>query len=389
MSGASYDPGARRDTPLALKLKERILRDGPITVEQYMTACLYDPEHGYYVHRPAIGAAGDFITAPEISQIFGELIGLWCAAVWRQMGAPKVFNLIELGPGRGTLMKDMLRATRHATGFHTAVRVTLIESNVLLRDAQAKTLGETGFDIRWQPGIDASARTEGLAIPTIIIGNEYLDCQPKKQFVRLSEGWVERRVHINGLGKLDFCLNDPFDYPAVAWGPHVTQPVFPQARDGDIIETGRAEGMIDLAMSPWPRAAALLIDYGHTEPLTGDTLQTVRNHRYEHPLTSPGEADLTMHVDFAALGHGAHVGSKLAIDGPTTQAEFLGSLGIMERASRLMAANPAKAAQIEAGVARLMSPTGMGSRFKAIGLRSPHLPPLPGFPVVDKSRSSP
>lgn len=379
----SYDPDERRDTPLARKLKERIRSTGPITVADYMQACLHDPEHGYYRKRAAIGAAGDFITAPEISQVFGELVGLWCAVVWQSMGSPQRFNLVELGPGRGTLMRDALRATRIVPGFRNALSVRLIESNEAFRAMQQAALAGDGVPIAWFP--EATYLSAPPDAPTIAIANEFLDAFPTAHLVPRSDGWHVRGVALDVAERLIFVEDG-----AVAF-PRSDNDGLPE---GIIVESCHAMPMIawELALlAKRPPVAALFVDYGHSGEHHGETLQAVRQHRYEHPLTSPGEADLTVHVNFAALRDAirkteASGGGRLLIDGPVTQAEFLGSLGIVERASRLMSANPARAAEIEAGIARLIAPTGMGSRFKAIGVRSPDVPPLPGFASMPNSR---
>lgn len=373
----NYDPEARRDTPLASKLKDRIRRDGAISVADYMAACLYDAEHGYYRTASAIGAAGDFVTAPEISQIFGELLGLWAAVVWTQLGRPKVVQLAELGPGRGTLMADALRATRRVPGFHDAVRLVLVESSARLRGLQEASLAGATVDCTWLGRHEALASAAAVDLPLIVIGNEFLDCEPRNQIVRRDGSWYLRRVGLDGLDRLIF---DDTKTASAECAEGLDQG-YPAAVDGAIVEQSVHSVVATLAVRTY--IAALFIDYGHIEPLVGDTLQAVRNHRFEHPLTSPGEADLTMQVDFAALGRAVGARPALAIDGPLTQGEFLGGLGILERASRLMAANPGKAPSIEAAVARLLSPTGMGMRFKAIGLRSVELPILPGFESMD------
>lgn len=344
----SYDPEARRDTPLALKLKERIRREGPLSVAEYMHACLHDPEHGYYVKQPAIGRGGDFITAPEISQVFGELIGLWSAVAWQQMGSPPRVNLVELGPGRGTLMRDALRAAGKVRGFFDAIDVHLVESNALLIERQQATLSACGRPIAWHASLAPVP-----SAPSIVIANEFLDTVPASQMIN----GIARCVALDPSGHLAFT------------------PV-----EGTIRERQDHIALIaDLAQkSTESPLAALFFDYGHTATAPGDTLQALRAHQPEHPLTSPGEADLTVHVDFEAFAAVAH-GHALAVDGPITQGEFLGRLGIVERASRLMSANPAKAGEIELAVARLIAPQGMGSRFKAIGVRAPNLPKLPGF----------
>jgi SAM-dependent MidA family methyltransferase len=377
MSGeAPYDPTARRDTPLARKLKERIRREGPLFCADYMAACLLDDEHGYYRTRAAIGRAGDFITAPEISQVFGELIGLWCVATWRQMGAPRPIGLVELGPGRGTLMRDALRAIAKAgRDMVGALAVRLVEVNAALLEEQKRTLAGAPVAISWGHGLAPQSRSGGggdATQATIVIGNEFLDTAMAEQFVRRLGLWHVRCVGLDAGGELAFAIG----------GPAGAERRLPKAGgDGDVFVANGALAPTGLAMlARHTPLAALMIDYGHTDTALGDTLQAVRNHRFEHPLTSPGEADLTVQVDFAALASDAHA-AGLAVDGPVTQAEFLGSLGIMERTSRLLAANPAHVNAIETGVARLMNPQGMGTRFKAIGLRSPQLPPLPGFPV--------
>jgi SAM-dependent MidA family methyltransferase len=357
----SYDPEARRETPLTAILRARIKAQGPISVAEYVDLCLNHPEHGYYRTRAAIGRQGDFITAPEISQTFGELIGLWSAAVWQSMGSPARVLLIELGPGRGTLMADALRAARVLPPFLKAADVVLVEVNPVLRDEQQRTL--TGQSVRWVEKLTA----ELLDAPAIVIGNEFLDVLPIEQSIVVGSQRMTRTVDLDPAGRLVFG-------PVLAAGAPMTDP----APDGTIFE--HTTGPADLALwssAPHP-LATVFIDYGHSASAPGDTLQAVRNHAFEHPLTAPGEADLSFQVDFAALTNRAQ-GLGLAVDGPTTQAEFLGRLGIIERAQRLVAANPAKGHAVEMGVARLLQPQGMGGRFKAIGIRSPAVPPLPGF----------
>jgi NADH dehydrogenase [ubiquinone] 1 alpha subcomplex assembly factor 7 len=372
VSGEPYDPNARRDTPLALKLKERIQRDGPIRIDQYLEACLYDASHGYYVNKAAIGAKADFITAPEISQTFGELIGLWCVATWQQMGSPAAFNLVEFGPGRGTLMRDALRATRLRPEIRNAARVVLIETNATLKDAQRELLSGEDVPVSWCGKLVYANEPE---LPAIILANEFLDTEPIEQFVRSNTGWSIRTVGLDASGNLVFQTGPECDESTAS----DLDRRFSAARPGDICEVHSPAHDFGAAILSLPsRFAALMFDYGHMQSAPGDTLQAIRGHRYEHPLTSPGEADVTAQVDFAQISETFN-SSRTAIDGPITQAEFLGRLGIIERASKLMSANPAKAGEIEAGVARLMAPTGMGSRFKAIGVRSSGLPTLPGF----------
>lgn len=382
---SDYDPDLRRDTPLTRKLKERIGRDGPISVADYMDACLNDPEHGYYRTQAAIGAQGDFITAPEISQVFGELIGLWCVIVWQQMGSPKPFNLIELGPGRGTLIRDALRAAKVVPGFQDAALVHLVESNAVLREVQRERLAEDGLQATWHGSLFKveGAQDTGFGtklampeIPTIIIGNEFIDTRLIHQYVKCDDGWHERLVATDDQFRLAFSMTQEGKRGA---GDLVTR--FPETPIGEVAERAGAMGDLTMPMreiATTQPLAALFIDYGHVHSSVGDTLQAVRNHAHEHPLTSPGEADVTAQVDFAQFARDMQKQDFVA-DGPVTQAEFLGQLGIMERTSRLMAGNPRKAAALEAGIARLMAPQGMGGRFKAIGIRSAGLPGLPGF----------
>jgi len=367
-----YDPAARRNTPLAEKLKSRIRREGPLRVDQYIEACLFDSTHGYYTGKTVLGARGDFITAPGISQIFGELIGVWCLATWQQLGEPSAFNLVEFGPGQGTLMLDALRAMRLRPKCLEAARVILLETSTPLREAQQQLLGGLSVRVSW-PGKLINAQDANL--PAIVIGNEFLDTQPIEQFVRWDGGWAWRMVDLNASGNLCFATRAgcPGDIT------HALDKRFPDARKNDICEVQSLDHDLITALSQVPsEVCALFIDYGHPASAPGDTLQAIRAHAFEHPLTAPGEADLTAHVDFAQIVELLEC-AGLAVDGPLTQSEFLGRLGIIERASSLMGANPAKAAEIEAGVARLIAPGGMGSRFKVIGVRSPRLQPLPGF----------
>ncbi|MCB1505823.1 MAG: SAM-dependent methyltransferase [Hyphomicrobiaceae bacterium] len=384
-----YDPDARRDTPLALKLKGRIRRDGPITVTECMRACLLDPEHGYYVRQQPFGAKGDFVTAPEISQVFGELVGLWSAVVWQQMGSPKRFNLVELGPGRGTMMRDALRAARIVPGFLDAASLILVD--VAAMDSLAEDL--TSFLPRDRITLAKHIRDKPSDAPIILLANEFLDTLPATQTIKAEDGLRSLNIGLNASGELHFVPGELLEPNAKRETTLkdflLHQPI------GTIAEKQAFEELAkELAqLNENGALAALFIDYGHLQTSPGDTLQAVRDHKYEHPLTSPGEADLTVQVDFQSFADAVsqaasidQIGTPrerppLTIDGPITQAEFLGSLGIMERASRLMSTNPHLANEIEMGVARLMAMPGMGDRFKAIGVRSAALQPLPGFPT--------
>lgn len=369
--------GSNHDTPLALKIKERIRREGPIGVDVFMEMCLSDPDHGYYRRQTAIGADGDFVTAPEISQVFGELIGLWCAVVWQQMGSPSKLNLVELGPGRGTLMRDALRALRIVPGFRAAISVHLLDSNATLRAAQQAALVDSGvaLHVHDDAGQALALTSDIRAEPTIVIANEFLDALPISQCVFRDGSWHTRIV----------ALDEESAALVTAAGPECNPPPRSPsdraAHEGDILET--CASFQTLAQLLGKRAAtaplaALFIDYGHAAAGFGDTLQGVAGQAYVSPFHAPGETDLSAQVDFESFARACQ-SAGLHTDGTVPQGEFLGRLGIIERASRLMSANPARAGEIEVSVARLIAPTGMGSRFLALGVRSPDLAPLPGL----------
>jgi NADH dehydrogenase [ubiquinone] 1 alpha subcomplex assembly factor 7 len=367
-----YDPNARRDTPLAEIIKAIIRADGPIELSQYVQLCLWHDQHGYYATRQVLGKDGDFITAPEISQVFGELIGLWAAVVWQSMGSPSAFTLVEAGPGRGTLMADALRATAKVPGFHGAMTVHLVEASPTLKALQEARLANSGVPIAW------SQYGEGLVGPRIVIANEFLDCFPVDQAVLTEGRWRLRCVGLDSEGQLTFA-----DRPNLRDFPHF-HGLFPAAAEGSVVEfvahpsAPFLETGVTGAGHPDAPVAGLFFDYGHEGSGLGETLQAVRNHRYEHILTSPGEADLSAHVNFTDVAAAAQKAGLVA-ERIVTQAELLGRIGIIERLQTLMSKNPSKAAALETAVARLLQPQGMGGRFKALGLRSAKLPPLPGF----------
>ena len=293
------------------------------------------------------------------------------------MAQPASLRLVEYGPGRGTMMKDALRAARVVPGFTDAVSVHLLEMSPVLAREQHNALGGANVPLTWGRNL------AGFEPPAIIIANEFLDSWPVEQWIKCEDGWRWRAVGLDHHGELCF---------TIVPGTRIREDLdhaMPDAAFGSIVESQRPERLAEAlhALSRTGPVAALLIDYGHVEPVSGDTLQAVRGHTYESPLTSPGEADLSAQVSFFELTSEMHK-AGLEIDGPVTQAEFLGSLGIIERASRLMSANPERAGEIEAGVARLIAPNGMGTRFKVIGVRSPGLPPLPGFGVSTRSACS-
>ena len=350
-------------TPLEAEIRRIIAADGPVPVSRYVALCLGHPQHGYYVTRDPFGAAGDFTTAPEISQMFGELIGAWAAAVWRQMGAPGRVNLIELGPGRGTLMADALRAARAVADFGAAVSVHLVETSPVLREKQQAMLAAA--TVSWH------ARIEDVpGGPAIAIANEFVDALPIDQFVKDRDGWHLRMIGLTD-DRLGFVIMpDPT--------PGVVAPT--DTPLGAILER-RHDRPIGLLARRIARqgGAALIIDYGHAETSFGDTLQSVRRHEFADPLADPGTADLTTQVDFAALVRCAQREGAVP-HGPLGQGEFLRRLGIAQRAARLRAnATPQQAADIVAALTRLTAPDQMGELFKVLAIADPKLGALPGF----------
>lgn len=351
--------------PLAARgLRERLIAQiqftGPITIAEYMTIALHDPAQGYYATRPGIGA--DFITAPEISQMFGELIGAWCAHEWSQLGSPAPFTLTELGPGTGALMRDVLRAAK----FGDAARVTLIDASPTLRARQAETLAQHAPV--WAN--DIASLDNG---PTLLLGNELLDCLPIRQFVRTSDGWRERLIGVRD-GALAFGL---------AQSPLPDDAIIPEnlrsAPEGAIAEIAiGAEALIMALAEKLHPGRALFLDYGSTDETGGDTFQALAAHTKVDPLAAPGEADLTAHVDFTAIARFART-AGLDVYGPVSQASFLRTLGLDQRAEALAHANPERAERIAREHARLTAPEQMGELFKVICLSSPNLPPPAGF----------
>ena len=357
-------------TELAELLARQIRAAGPLTIAEFMTEALQHPRLGYYATRDPLGAAGDFVTAPEVSQVFGELIGLWCADVWTHMGRPDPVLLVELGPGRGTLMADALRALAVAPDFRRALRLHLVETSPALRALQAKTLAVA--EPVWHESLDQVP--DG---PLLLVANEFLDALPIRQFERRGGAWHERRVGLAEDGvTLAFML-------APSSSPHsVLIPPLTGGADGSVAEV--RPGAIRLATEVARRlaadgGAALFIDYGHVDSARGDTLQAVRRHRYHPVLEAPGSADLTAHVDFRAFADAAGAAGA-RICGPVTQRAFLRSLGIELRARQLLAkASPETAATIESGVHRLIDAGEMGTLFKVLALTHADLPTPAGF----------
>jgi len=341
---------------IARRLTQRIRDHGPISVADYMKAA----SAHYYATRDPFGPVGDFVTAPEVSQMFGELLGLWCAETWRAMGSPAHVVLAELGPGRGTLMRDALRAARLAPGFLEAAELHLVETSRVLREKQRENLAS--HRPAWH---DSAADLPDGAL--LLIANEFFDALPIQQFVRGDDGWRERRI---GLAEGQF-----------AFEPGAPSAAFSDAPAGAV----RERSPDAVALSSWLGArvarrggAALIVDYGYVQGSRGDTMQALKSHRRHDVLRDPGEADVTAHVDFAALAQAAAAaGAK--IHGPVEQGAFLHALGIGTRAAKLMEASPAQAAAIAAGLRRLTDPDAMGALFKVLAIADPALPIPAGF----------
>jgi len=353
-------------------LKDRLVREitltGPMTIADYVTRCLHDPKGGYYATRPALGERGDFITAPMVSQMFGELIGLWAVETWQRLGAPEKVRLVEVGPGDGTLMSDALRAARLSPAFLEAAELILIEPSQPLRREQERRLSDSDLPPRWV----SSLRQIETDAPVILIANEVLDCLPARQFVRTDGGWVERRIGVTDDGELTFGL--------IAISEGFTEPPV-DIEVGQVFEISEQQAAFarDLAMLvSASQGAALLIDYGRARPEAGDTLQALKRHTKVGPLDEPGEADLTQWADYPLVLEAA-VRSGADVTGCITQAQFLGRLGIEHRAASLARARPEAEPIIRRQFDRLTSHDQMGELFKVAAIFSPRSLIVPGF----------
>jgi NADH dehydrogenase [ubiquinone] 1 alpha subcomplex assembly factor 7 len=359
-------------SPLEQEIRRLIRVAGPMPIAEYMRLCLTDPRYGYYINRDPLGAGGDFITAPEVSQMFGELVGLWLAAVWRQMGAPENVRLIELGPGRATMLIDAIRAAKTVPGFHSAIVLHLVEISPALRKVQERRLEPLNLPMLWHPTLE-----DVPPGPSLIVANEFIDALPVHQAVKQADGWHERGVTIGPDGALTIgAARDPL--------PHF-EATLPRglrvSPEGSIYEW-RADALaFEIGRRMRENGAALLIDYGHAWYGLGDTFQAVSGHAFTDPLRSPGEVDLTAHVDFGALAMTAEsMGSR--VHGPVAQRDWLRQLGIDQRAMALKTHAPNdKRVEIDQALSRLTGSgaKGMGELCKVIAIADPKLKSLPGF----------
>jgi len=365
-------------SPLQSEIKKLIKSSGPMPVWRYMELCLLHPQYGYYVSRDPLGREGDFTTSPEVSQMFGELIGLWAAAVWNAMGSPPLVRLVELGPGRGTMMADALRALRVLPPLYQTLSVHLVEINPVLREKQKSTLSGVR-NISWHDHLDEVP--EG---PAIILANEYFDVLPIHQAVKEPTGWHERVVDIDASGKLVFtAAAEPIPRFEVLLPPLVRA-----APIGAVFEWRPDAEMMKIATRVRDQdGAALIIDYGHLRSDAGDTFQAIARHSFTDPLKAPGQADVTAHVDFQALARAAEdLGAR--VHGPVTQGDFLKRVGIETRAAALMQkAAPDVATDISIALKRLTETgrSGMGSMFKVLGISEPRLTGIAGLSDLERA----
>lgn len=339
-------------TELGRSIARRIALTGPITVADFMAEALGHPTLGYYRRARPLGAAGDFTTAPEISQMFGELLGAWLADRWQAMGKPSSVRLVELGPGRGTLMADALRATRVVPGFHAALELHLVETNSVLRDEQKAHLGS--FDPQWHERFDDTPPG-----PLLLVANEFFDALPVRQFHRTARGWSERMVGLAPDGETLILALAPGLSPFASLLPDSAT-----GAEAELCEPARAIAAAIGERLKRDGGWALIVDYGYDSG-GGASLQAVRGHSGAAILDLPGETDLSAHVDFAALARA----SGVATFGPVGQGDFLRRLGIPQRAEMLKRqASPEQRHAIDAALARLIAPDQMGTLFRVLAL---------------------
>jgi NADH dehydrogenase [ubiquinone] 1 alpha subcomplex assembly factor 7 len=355
---------------LAATIARRIRREGPLSLAAFMAIALHDPEDGYYARHDPLGAAGDFITAPEISQIFGELIGLWCADLWRQIGRPQSVILAELGPGSGALLEDFLRAAAILPEFRRALDLYLVEASPVLRARQQRRMGSV--EAHFIASVDALPPG-----PLLLVANEFLDALPIRQLVRGRVEWAERLVALDAGDRLVFA-----DGPE---NPTLTLLVPPALRTqppGTVVEICPAAVALAAALGErlaTQPGAALFVDYGYFPSAPGATLAALRRHAAAGVLDDPGSADLSAHVDFGAFAAAAQAPGAV-VQGPVAQGRFLAALGAEARLAKLSAgASEAQRGALTGGLERLIDPAQMGNLFKVLALTSPGLPAPAGF----------
>lgn len=368
-------PGQTKNvTPLEQLIRDRIRDHGPVPVSDYMTLALAHSDQGYYQKADPLGREGDFITAPEISQAFGEIIGLWCVVTWQQAGGPSPFHLVELGPGRGTLMADALRAASAVPDFIAAADIHLVETSPVLRACQQEKLQSP--DITWHTTLDTVPGG-----PCLYIANEFFDALPIDQYVRTANNWNRRCV---GLDPATDRLNFVVDQTPIATAGLIPPSVNDEPA-GCLFE--HCPECLEIAATIGGQLAregiaALIIDYGHPYRRAGETLQAVRGHKYHDALANPGDADLTAHVDFSALADAAQKSGAVPF-GPVPQGTFLSVLGIEARTEKLAVGQDAtQASLLNSGCHRLIDAQGMGTLFKVLALTNGKLGVPAGFEAL-------
>jgi len=371
--------GSGQKSGIETRITKQIRAQGAVTVADFMRLALSARELGYYSSRDPLGAAGDFTTAPEISQMFGEMIGLWCVDTWQRLGAPQEINLVELGPGRGSLMADALRAAKLAPDFLAAIRLHLVEISLPLRERQAANL--QAFHPQWHDSIETLP-----AGPMLVVANEFFDALPIHQFIMTESGWRERGVTLGDDDRFAWTLLPPG--PQLALLPAALRAASPGAISPGAISLGAvaecspaSQRILGILAQHCLRAAgaALFIDYGPAASGFGDTFQALKAHRYHDPLQNVGDADLTAHVDLpylARLAQEAGCGSF----GPASQGDFLRALGIETRAA-MLSRNQDHVTQeeIQTALHRLIDAAQMGTLFKVVAITSPGITELAGF----------
>ena len=373
---SAHDPDDFRPLDiLKARLKARIASEGPMPVSAYMAEALFDPMAGYYATKDPLGADKDFITSPEISQMFGEFVGLWAAECWGQLGAPDPFQLIELGPGTGRMISDALRAGAAAPGFVQAAKLTLVEASPALKMVQGRTLAGAPVQPCWRGRIEDAAQG-----PSLIVSNEFLDCLPIRQAVKHEGVWRERLVGFapEDEGRFAFVLGGALSKADLA----LIDLTLRDRPDGTLVELRAADAPLIETVANRFKAApgyALFVDYGSATPEPGDTLQALAKHQKVDPLETPGGADLTAWVDFDRIARLA-LEAGLEVYGPMGQGPFLTGLGIETRAAALgRGRNSVVQARLQRQLQRLTAPDEMGDLFKVIALASKGLPPPPGL----------
>ncbi|HRK97804.1 MAG: SAM-dependent methyltransferase [Alphaproteobacteria bacterium] len=331
-------------------IRAHITLHGPMSIETYWNLCLSHPEHGYYIKKDPLGVAGDFTTSPEISQLFGEMIGIWAVNKWQEMGCPSAINLVECGPGRGTLMADLLRIAAMIPDFDAALQVHLVEMSPFLRQKQREALGEK--NVIWHNDLSSVPSDD----PLLIIGNEFLDALPIRQYVFVDGVWRERVITTIG-EELGFSI-----------GSKIESADFPAAQQNDIFEASLVRDRVFLTMCQkikLSKGSILMIDYGHDQVSMGNSFQAVMNHQFSNVLENQGHADLTSHIDFARLKFISE--HERLLSSIWSQNSFLIEMGIVQRAAQLRAsATLPQQEEIDAALFRLLDIGQMGDLFKVI-----------------------